>query len=197
MILRIGLTGGIGSGKSTVAAIFEVLGIPVYYADDEAKKLMNEDPRLREKIIAGFGNEAYEGNMLNRKYIGGQVFNNKEKLSLLNAIVHPETIRDAKEWMLRQTTPYAIKEAALIFESGSEKDLDYVIGVYAPERLRISRTVKRDNISPEAVVARMKNQINEEEKMALCDFVIRNDEQRAVLPQVLNLHERMLQLAKK
>src|SRR5882672_1356407 len=144
-MIKIGLTGGIGSGKTTVAGIFQVLGIPVYYADDAAKKLMNENAALKEKIIQHFGNDAYKNGLLNRSYIGQQVFKDKKKLALLNSLVHPVTIRDGNEWMPQQTTPYAIKEAALIFESGSQHDLDYVIGVYAPEPLRISRTVKRDN----------------------------------------------------
>ena len=197
MVLRVGLTGGIGSGKSTVAGIFEVLGIPVYYADDAAKKLMNENRALKEKIIEHFGEYAYKDGMLNRSYIGQQVFKNKEKLTLLNSLVHPVTIRDGAEWMQQQITRYAIKEAALIFESGSQKDLDYVIGVSAPEQLRISRAVKRDNITAEAVLMRMKNQIAEEEKMKLCDFVIYNDEQQALLPQVLKLHGQLLAIAAK
>ncbi|MBS1599227.1 MAG: dephospho-CoA kinase [Bacteroidetes bacterium] len=196
MILGIGLTGGIGSGKSTVAAIFEVLGIPVYYSDDAAKKIMNNDTILRKKIIANFGKDAYHDGILNRSYLGKQVFNNKEKLALLNSLVHPATIRDGIEWMQRQTTPYAIKEAALIFESGSQKGLDYVIGVYAPESLRIDRTVRRDHITAEAVKLRMQNQMNEEEKMKLCNFIIHNDEEQPILPQVLSLHEQLLELAK-
>src|SRR6218665_3221167 len=132
MTLRVGLTGGIGSGKTTVAKIFETLGIPVYYADERAKAIMNEDESLRQKIIALFGPEAYQSHQLNRGYIAAQVFNNKEKLDMLNSIVHPATIADGDRWMQQQTTPYAIKEAALIFEAGVNKHLDYVIGVTAP-----------------------------------------------------------------
>ena len=197
MVLRIGLTGGIGSGKTTVAGIFEVLGIPVYYADEAAKKLMNENPALKEKIISHFGSNAYKNGVLNRSYIGQQVFKDKEKLSLLNSLVHPVTIQNGNEWMQQQKTPYAIKEAALIFESGSQHDLDYVIGIYAPESLRISRTMKRDNLNAEAVMMRMKNQMSEDEKMKLCDFVIHNDEQQPVLQQVLTVHEQLLAIAKK
>jgi len=196
-MISVGLTGGIGSGKSTVAAIFEVLGIPVYYADSAAKELMNEDPVLKEKIISNFGKDAYKEGVLNRSYLGQRVFKDKEKLALLNSLVHPVTIRDGNEWMRRQKTPYALKEAALIFESGSEKDLDFVIGVSAPESLRISRTVKRDGISPEAVKLRMKNQMDEDEKMKRCDFIVYNDEQQPLLPQVLSLHQHFLALAKK
>ena len=194
-MLRIGLTGGIGSGKSTIAKIFEVLGIPCYFADEAAKRLMNEDLELRNQLINHFGEQAYDANGLNRAYIASQVFNNKEKLDLLNSLVHPATIRDADEWMKRQRSPYAIKEAALIFETASEKWLDKVIGVYAPEEIRISRTMTRDQVSREEVIDRMKNQLDEEKKMKLCDFVIHNDEQQPVIPQVLELHVRLTKLS--
>jgi dephospho-CoA kinase len=192
MPLRIGLTGGIGSGKSTVARIFEVLGIPVYYADREAKRIMNEDELLREQIIRQFGKETYKNGQLDNKYLAAIVFNDRTKLDLLNSIVHPATIRDGERWMKKQTTPYAIKEAALIFESHSQEYLDYVIGVSAPEPLRIHRTMQRDGISREAVLARMGKQIQEIIKMRLCDFIIYNDEQQLVIPQVTALHEKLV-----
>jgi dephospho-CoA kinase len=195
MAIKIGLTGGIGSGKTTIAGIFEVLGIPVYYADDAAKRLMNEDPELKRSIINEFGPESYLNGQLNRAQLAAQVFHDKEKLDKLNAITHPATIRDGNEWMLRQKTPYAIKEAALIFESKVDQFLDYVIGVSAPEEIRISRTMTRDSISREEVLSRMKNQLPEEEKMANCDFVIYNDEVQAVIPQVLALHKTLGALA--
>jgi dephospho-CoA kinase len=195
MALKIGLTGGIGSGKSTVAKVFETIGIPVYYADDAAKRLMNEDAQLQQQILALFGPDAYVNNQLNRKFIATVVFNNKEKLQQLNALVHPATILDGEKWMQRQTTPYAIKEAALIFESGTHSQLDYVIGVSAPDVLRIHRTMKRDQVSREEVLSRMSKQIQEIIKMRLCDFIIYNDEQQLVIPQVLALHEKLLQLA--
>jgi dephospho-CoA kinase len=193
-MLRIGLTGGIGSGKSTVARIFEVLGAPVYYADDAARRLMQEDEQLKAGIIQHFGGESYSEGQLNRAHLASLVFNNKEKLALLNSLTHPATIRDANNWMLRQAFPYIIKEAALIFESGSAEYLDYVIGVYSPAPLRIRRTVERDGLSPEEVQKRMSRQIDEEMKMKLCDFVIRNDEQQLVIPQVISLHEKFMQL---
>ena len=192
MILKVGITGGIGSGKSTVAKVFEVLGIPVYYADDAAKRLMNEDPILKEQILKQFGKETYVDGKLNRKYLSNLVFNNEEKLAILNSIVHPATLRDAEKWMQQQTTPYAIKEAALIFESGAQQQLDYVIGVYAPSTLRIQRVMKRDGITREEVKARMGKQINEEIKMQLCDYVVTNDEQELVIPQVVKIHEALI-----
>jgi dephospho-CoA kinase len=196
-MLKIGLTGGIGSGKSTVARIFEVLGIPVYYADEAAKKLMLENEELRSSIINAFGKGAYNNGNLNREYLAQQVFNNEEKLNLLNSLVHPVTIKDATGWMQIQKASYTIKEAALIFESGSNKGLDYVIGIRSPEPLRIQRTMDRDNISADEVKARISKQMDEEEKLRLCDYVIVNDEEKMLIPQVLTLHQKFLQIAKR
>lgn len=194
-MLKVGITGGIGSGKSIVSRVFEVLGIPVYYADTEAKRLMNSDEQLIRQLVLHFGPGAYDNGVLNRKYLAAQVFGNTEKLELLNSIVHPVTIADAERWMQEQSTPYAIKEAALIFESGSQEHLDIVIGVYAPEPLRIQRVMHRDNVSREEVKARMSKQINETIKMRLCDYVITNDDQQLVLPQVEQLHKVLLEKA--
>jgi len=191
-MLKIGLTGGIGSGKTTVARIFEVLGIPVYYADEAAKNLMNGDPQLKHQIIQRFGADVYKEGKLDRHFLGSLVFSDEEKLKQLNEIVHPATQKDAAHWMSLQTTPYAIKEAALIFEAGLRPDFDYIIGVTAPESLRISRVIKRDQSSREKVLDRIRQQMNEEEKMKLCDFVIVNDEKEAVLPQTIRVHESLL-----
>jgi dephospho-CoA kinase len=191
-MLKIGLTGGIGSGKTTVARIFEVLGIPVYYADQAAKDLMNQDPELKNKIISGFGPQSYKEGKIDRPFLASRVFGDAEKLALLNSFVHPATIRDAEAWMKRQTTPYAVKEAALIFEGGLEKYFDYVIGVSAPEYLRLERAMQRDQTSAENVLQRMQQQMDENEKISQCDFVIVNDGKQALLPQVLHIHERLL-----
>ena len=195
-MLRIGLTGGIGSGKSTVARIFSVLGIPVYDSDTASKRLMAEDEMLKDKIIQSFGKESYINGRLNRKYLSEQVFSDPEKTDLLNSIVHPATIKDAEGWMKKQNSPYLIKEAALIFESGSNRFLDKVIGVSSPLSLRMERTIKRSNITAEQVKARINLQMDEEEKMALCDYIIVNDEQQMLIPQVLLLHEKFLSLTK-
>jgi dephospho-CoA kinase len=195
-MLRVGLTGGIGSGKSTVAQIFEVLGIPVFYADDEAKRILNDNEELKLSIIKNFGEESYKDGMLNRKYIASVVFNDKEKLELLNSLTHPVTMRNGDAWMNKQTTPYAIHEAALIFEANVDQRLDYVIGVYSPEELRIKRVTRRDNASIEDVKKRISRQMNEDEKMKRCDFVLLNDEQQLLMPQVLKLHEQLLVLNK-
>ena len=195
-MIKIGLTGGIGSGKTTVAKIFQVLGIPVYYADDVAKKLMNTDASLKESIIKHFGEEAYRDDELDRKYIASVVFNDTAKLKLLNSLTHPATIRDAEEWMKElaesggQKAPYIIKEAALLFESGANKSVDRVIGVYAPLPLRIKRVMKRDGVTEEEVNKRISRQMDEEEKMKRCDFVITNNEEQLLLPQVLELHNK-------
>jgi dephospho-CoA kinase len=188
-MLKIGLTGGIGSGKSTVAKVFETLGIPVYYADDASKRLMNENEELKQAIQDNFGKETYTDGKLNRRLLSSFVFNDPGKLALLNSIVHPATIKDAEDWMLKQTTPYAIKEAALIFESGSQEHLDKVIGVHAPAAVRINRVMQRDAVTREEVMSRMNKQIKEEIKMRLCDYVIINDEQELLIPQVMKLHE--------
>jgi dephospho-CoA kinase len=196
MVLKVGLTGGIGSGKSTVAQIFETIGIPVYYADNEAKRLMNENKNLKEAIIKIFGTDAYTNNQLNKKHIGTIAFSDPKKLEQLNAVVHPATKKDGEEWMRLQTTPYAIHEAALIFEAGVNERLDFVIGVSAPQELRVKRTMSRDNATYEDVMKRINRQQNEEEKIKQCDFVLINDEQQLLIPQVLALHEKLVALSK-
>lgn len=195
-MLKIGLTGGIGSGKSTVAGVFQVLGIPVFDADANAKQLMESDPQLQKEVAALFGASAYDNGRLNRRLIADIVFQDPFQLEKLNAIVHPATIRAAEEWGARQQSPYTIKEAALFFEAGSAEGMDYIIGVYAPQHVRINRVMKRDQVSREEVLNRMNRQIQEEIKMRLCDYVVLNDDQHLIIPQILQLHERFLQEAK-
>ena len=193
-MLKIGITGGIGSGKSTVSHIFETLGIPVYYADDAAKRLMNDDAGLKQQVQQLFGDAAYTHGKLDSAYLSAQVFNNPDKLAMLNALVHPATIADAAKWMQQQSAPYAIKEAALIFESGAQENLDKVIGVFAPKSVRIKRVMNRNGITREEVMARMNKQINETIKMRLSDYVITNDEQQLLIPQVMAVHKQLLEL---
>ncbi len=193
-MLRIGLTGGIGSGKTTIARVFETLGIPVYNADDKTKFLMNTDEELKISIIQHFGNDAYKNDELDRKWLASIVFNNKGKLELLNSLTHPVTIRDAATWMKKQASPYVIKEAALLFESGATEQLDYIMGVYAPQPIRVQRVMERDKLLKEDIVKRISRQINEEIKMKLCDFVIANNEEQLVIPQVIALHQHFLSL---
>jgi dephospho-CoA kinase len=196
-MLKIGLTGGIGSGKTTVAKVFTTLGIPVYHADLEARRLMENEPTLIKLIRHHFSEKAYENGSLNRSYISSIVFNDKKKLDLLNSLVHPFTIEDGKQWMGRQKSAYAIKEAALIFESGSQGEFDLIIGVYAPETLRLFRTMQRDHLDKAIVKSRMNNQIKEEIKMKLCDEVLMNTEQELLLPQIINLHHQLVERASK
>ncbi len=194
-MLKVGLTGGIGAGKSTVAQIFKVFGIPVYQADQEAKRLMQTNTSLIEKIKESFSDKAYVEGILDRKFLSSIVFNDKQKLELLNSIVHPFTIQDGKEWMKKQTSPYAIKEAALIFESGSQGEFDCLIGVFAPTTLRIHRTIQRDQVEREKVLSRMEKQLDESIKMKLCDHVLINNEQTLLVPQVIDLHQKLISLS--
>lgn len=191
-MLKVGLTGGMGSGKTTVARIFEVMGIPVFYADVEAKKLLAEDHELRLKIIHAIGSESYDGSKPNRQYIAQIVFNNPEKLAALNGLIHPATIQQAKAWMNKQTTPFAIKEAAILFESNAHKELDYVIGVQSPEEVRIANIKQRDHLAIEEIKARMAQQMSQEDKMKLCDFVILNDDSHSLIEQVLLVYKLIL-----
>lgn len=196
MPLKVGITGGIGSGKTTVIKIFETLGIPVFDADTAAKYAMHENADVKKKIVELFGENAYINNELERKYIAGIVFNDALKLEQLNAIVHPVTIAMAEEWMQKQTSPYVLKEAAILFESGAAAGLDFIIGVFAPQHIRIQRAMQRDNVTREEVLKRMAKQIDEYMKMKLCDFVITNDEQQMLIPQVLQVHEKLLSIKK-
>ncbi len=194
-MIKVGLTGGIGSGKTTVAKVFETLGIPVYYADDKTKHLMNTNAILKDSIIQHFGNDAYQNGKLDRKYLAAIVFNDKGKLELLNSLTHPITIQDAAEWMNQQTTPYIIKEAALLFESGAAEKLDFIIGVYAPAAVRVQRVMQRDNLPLEEVMKRLNRQMDEEIKMKLCHFVIVNNGEQLVIPQVLELDKKFRELS--
>ena len=187
MATMIGLTGGIGSGKSVVAKVFATLGIPVFNADDEAKRIMQTSPEIKTKLIEQFGLEIYNENGLDKEKLASIVFNDPFQLQLLNAIVHPVTIQAAKDWAAKQNSPYVIKEAALIFESGTADGLFKVIGVTAPISLRTFRVMQRDGITKEQVDARMRNQISDTIKMRLCDYVIENNNQQMVIPQVLEI----------
>lgn len=194
-MLKAGITGGIGSGKSTVCQVFETLGIPVFYADAAAKYLMEKDEQIRQQIIALFGEEAYQNGHLNRSHISKIVFADKEKLTRLNAITHPAVIQYGETWMKKQNSPYTLKEAAIFFESGSNKKMDVMIGISAPLQLRIQRTMLRDQISEAAVLERISKQMNEEEKMQLCDYIIINDDKTSVIEQALQIHQKLLQQA--
>ncbi len=195
-MLKIGLTGNIGSGKTTVAKVFELLGIPVFYADDEAKKVMVTDAILMDALKQTFGAESYfEDGSLNRKHIAGIVFNNEAELKKLNALVHPATFRAFDNWLQNiHSAPYVIKEAALLFESDSYKMCDRSLLVSAPLENRIARVIKRDHITRAEVESREARQFTEEKKKQLANDVIVNDDHQLVIPQVLALHEQYLRI---
>jgi dephospho-CoA kinase len=195
VMLKVGVTGGIGAGKSIVCKIFEVLGVPVYYADEAAKELMQQNEKLIAELKIHFSDAVYDGVNLNRKYLSNLIFNNPEKRELLNTIVHPYVIQDGIDWMKKQQSPYAIKEAALIFESGSQESLDHIIGVFAPNSLKILRTIKRDHSTREEVLQKIESQIEDGIKMKLCDDVITNDDQHLLIPQVIAIHEKLCRMA--
>jgi dephospho-CoA kinase len=191
-MLNVGLTGGIGSGKSTIAAAFAKFGIPVYYADKEAKRLMNEDKELRKEIIEIFGKRAYVNGVLNRKHLAFVVFNDKDKLNRLNSKVHPAVRKDYQEWIKNQDAPYNIREAAILFESGSHKDCDLVILVTAVEEVKIQRVMERDNVSREDVLSRMRQQWDDEKKAKRSQFVIKNEELASMNKSVSEIHDSIL-----
>ncbi|MFH6983138.1 dephospho-CoA kinase [Marinoscillum luteum] len=189
----VGITGGIGAGKSTVARIFKTLGIPVYDADSRAKWLMNNDRELKEGIVSLFGTEAYDHQQINRTHIARLAFSDQSLLSSLNALVHPAVAKDFDQWAGKQATPYVLKEAALLFESGSYQSLSAIITVTADESLRMRRVLKRDAHRTEQDVKKMMAaQWAEDKKAARSQYIITNDESKAVIPQVLKIHAQLL-----
>ncbi len=191
-MLKIGITGGIGSGKSYISSIFQKLGIPVYSADERAKTLMNTHEPLIKEIKYIFGNDAYSQNKLNRQYIAKEVFNNKKKLEQLNNIVHPAVDIDFRLWCENQNELiYVLKEAAILFESGSFKKLDKNIVVTAPKEIRIERVMIRDGSSKAEIESRMKNQWPTDKLVTLADFVINNDGKKLILPQIIEIDNKI------
>ena len=184
----VGITGGIGSGKTTVCKILSVFNIPVYYADARAKELYDEDIELKEKVIELLGKSVYTKDGLNRAEVAGKVFNDKILLQKLNAIVHPAVERDFQKWSKNfSDAGFVVKEAAILFENGGYKKMDYNVLITAPEQLRIQRVMKRDGVSSELVKERINNQWPDEEKIPLADFVIKCDEHNLVIPQVMEV----------
>ena len=191
-MLKIGLTGGIGSGKTTVAKMFSCLRIPVYNSDIRAKAIMQEDEQLKEQLVQAFGERAYDSGKLNRPFLASLVFSDELELQKLNAIVHPAIQKDFEQWASMQKASYIIKEAAILFESGANRGLDKVILVEAPEDLRIERVLKRDAVTKEEVRARISKQWTDSQKKPLSDFVIMNNEKSLLLEQVLKVHEELI-----
>jgi dephospho-CoA kinase len=187
----IGITGGIGSGKSTVCNIFNILGTPVYQSDERAKFLMQNDTILKHQIIHEFGKESYANDTLNRAHLATIVFNSKKQTEKINTLVHPVVARDFLSWYESQTSNYVLKEAALMIESGAYKSLNHMIGVSAPIDIRIKRTMKRDAFRTEAEIRSIiDKQVSEEERIALSDHIIINDGTSLLIPEVIKLHEK-------
>lgn len=184
----IGLTGGIGSGKTTVTRMFSELGVPVYIADEEAKKLTNSSDSIRKKLITVLGEEAYIDGILNRKFVADKIFNDKVLLELVNSIIHPEVAIHFQKWCEEQNSKYVIKEAAILFENSSYKNYDLVILVTAPEAIRIARVMKRDNVSKDKVEERIKNQWSDTKKKKLADIIIENIDLQATQKKVKAIH---------
>ncbi len=193
----VGLTGGIGSGKTTIANFFKELGVPIYIADTEAKALMNRSKVIKRKLIALFGDNAYQNGKLNRDFLSRQIFNNKDLLQKMNAIVHPKVASHFKRWVKKQEAPYVISEAAILFENGSYTKYDYIITVTAPEEVRLKRVMSRDSASKEKVKSVMNNQWKDEEKIKLSDYVIQNINLEEAKAQVLQIHQNLLQKLQK
>jgi dephospho-CoA kinase len=192
-MFKVGITGGIGSGKSVVCHILEKLGVPVYSADKEARNLMNTDSELKEGILKIFGDQTYGKNGLDRLFLAGAVFGDSAKLSKLNGLVHPAVRKDFNRWVTLQTgSSYVVEEAAILFESGAGMEMDLSVVVYAPEELRINRVMERDQVEREAVLKRMRHQLSEEEKVKIADHIIYNDETQMLLPQVIEMHRKIL-----
>lgn len=191
----VGLTGGIGSGKTTIANFFKELNVPIYFADIEAKKLMNKSKVLQKKIKALFGERAYIKNELNRPFIAERIFKDKQLLQQMNAIVHPKVGKHFIKWLNKQNSPYVIKEAAILFENNSYKNYDYIITVVAEEKERINRILNRDNTSEQKIKDIMKNQWDDSKKVKLSDFVIHNKSLDNTKKQVYSIHRKLLKLS--
>lgn len=193
---KVGVTGGIGSGKSTVCNIFESLGIPIFKADEEGRRLLNEDEKVQQQVVSIIGPQAVVNGKPDRKFISSVVFHDPKKLEELNAIIHPRVRQSAAEWANKQQAPFVIEEAAIMFESGAYKTLDAIIVVSAPEELRIQRVMARDGITEAMVRARIKNQISEEERRQRATFIIENDEKQMLTPQVLTIFKALSSAAR-
>jgi len=192
-VKRVGVTGGIGSGKSFVCSVFEHLGVPVYHADSKAKELMNRSPQLRESLTALLGKEVYLEGELNRSYLAHILFRDPAMREKINGLIHPAAFRDFQLWVQKhQGKHYVIQEAAIIFESGADRLLDRVINVYAPVRERIQRLMRRDNLEPEEIRKRIHSQITEKERRQRADYTLVNDGKRMLLPQIVRIHNDLL-----
>ena len=188
----VGITGGIGSGKSTICKVFETLGVPVFYADEEARLITEDNPEVVAAIQAVFGKDIYLNGALNRRHLGTIVFAQPELLKELNAIVHPAVGQRFKDWVkANENAPYIVKEAAILIETGGHKVMDEVILVTAPEEVRVERVMQRDNVKEPDVRARMSRQMSDEEKVKFASFILENDGKSLLLPQIMDFHRKM------
>jgi dephospho-CoA kinase len=191
-MIRVGLTGGIGSGKTTVAKVFQTVGIPVYFSDTKGKYLMSHSAEIKTKLIKIFGQQAIlSDNSSNRQFLANEVFTNQDKLKILNSIVHPVVMDDFEKWASEQQSPYVINESAILFESGIYKQLDKNIVVMADKQIRIERTIRRDKISKQQVLERIHNQTDDETRKKLADFFISNNNNDMIINQVLKIHYKL------
>jgi len=193
-MIVVGLTGGIGSGKTTISEHFETFGIPIYIADKEAKALMNRSKVIKRKLIKLFGKSAYKKGKLNRSYLASKIFSDKTLLEKMNAIVHPKVASHFKRWLKKQDAPYVIKEAAIIFENNLESQYDYIITVVADENLRIERVMKRDDASKKKIKSIIKNQLPDAEKIDKSDFIIINNDLNVAKVKAEEIHQQLLQI---
>lgn len=192
-MLKVGLTGGIGSGKTLISEVFARLGIPVFNADLESKKIVNSDPEVIDALKTEFGNDLYTSLGVNKKMLAEIIFSDEIALKKVNQIIHPKVRNYFNVWMIsNENAPYVIEEAAILFESKANLEMDFTINVHADELIRIDRVVKRDNINTELVKERMKNQLTDKERISLSDFTIYNDGEQMVLPQVLEIHNKII-----
>ena len=196
-MLKVGVTGGIGSGKTIVCRVFQTLGVPVFNADDAGRYLLRNNVQVKAAVRSLLGDGVFENGFPVPSKIASAVFGNPELLAGLNAIIHPATIAAANDWMSAQHTPYVIKEAAIFFESGTFTEMDVMVGVSAPLEVRINRAMARSGMTRDDVLSRINRQMDEAEKMRRCKFVLVNDDVRPLLPQVLELHQALLSLTAK
>jgi len=195
-MIKIGITGGIGSGKSLICEVFTRLGVPVYYADDEAHYITDHDPEIREKLISLTGDHVYSGTELNRQVLSAYIFNNKSLLEQVNQIIHPKVVTHFNYWCNHHADhPYIIQESAILFENDAYKYFDKIVTISAPEPIRIKRVLSRKNMTPEKIKAILRNQLDEKEKISRSHYIVINDNRQLVLPQILHLHQIFQQLS--
>lgn len=197
MKFRLGITGGIGSGKSTVCRTFEILGIPVFYSDDVAREIMNTNDVLKTKLNAIVKQDVYNSGLLDRQRLASLIFNDPDLLAEVNSLVHPYVFREFESWVDRQNTDYVILEAAILFEAHAESSVNRILAVTAPVEERIKRVISRNNMTRKQILDRIRNQISEKEMIERSDLIINNAENEMIIPQVIDIHNNIMQLINK